>query len=234
MPKPIAGRVVPSLSWRGVVARLMRPTVSMCTWSPSSRTAGSASACAASPCRSGPRTASRSPRTPASRAATSTPPTAARSTPSLREAGMTRLHVLRVLRRRPARHPGRRTPVRRGGGGADGGSEMFAVFAVVQRLHEMLVLLDLGLGARARPGARPGCGRGSRQAHRRARRPRSSTPTLDRLAARVGEALREVSRSVRGAGPSYVGNDLVGHDLRGHRPGRRRPARRAADRRRPA
>ena len=27
-------------------------------------------------------------------------------------------------------------------GRADGGSEMFAVFAVVQRLHEMLVLLD--------------------------------------------------------------------------------------------
>ena len=27
-------------------------------------------------------------------------------------------------------------------GSADGGAEMFAVFAVVQRLHEMLVLLD--------------------------------------------------------------------------------------------
>ncbi len=41
---------------------------------------------------------------------------------------------------------------------------------------------------------------------------------LDRLAVLVGEALREVSRSVRGDGPSYAGHDLVGQDLR-DRPG---------------
>ena len=32
----------------------------------------------------------------------------------------------------------------------------------------------------------------------------------------VGEALRDVSRSVRGDGPSYAGHDLVGQDLRAH------------------
>ena len=71
---------------------------------------------------------------------------------------------------------------------ADGGAEMFAVFAVVQRLHEMLVLLDQASAlapARSWPGCASGC---------------PVTPPgrpedileieLDRLAVLVGEALR--------------------------------------------
>jgi uncharacterized protein YjbI with pentapeptide repeats len=71
----------------------------------------------------------------------------------------------------------------------DRGTEMFEVFAVVQRLHEMLVLLDQA------NAMVPG-------------------PDLVRLRVLVGEALRSVSESVRGAGPSYAGQDLVGRDLR--------------------
>jgi len=95
---------------------------------------------------------------------------------------------------------------------ADGGAEMFAVFAVVQRLHEMLVLLDqasaLGFEAELDSLREEVFGRTSLA-------PAEILDTdLDRLAALVGEQLRGVSRAVRGGGPSYAGNDLVGQDLR--------------------
>ena len=97
-------------------------------------------------------------------------------------------------------------------GQPDGGAEMFEVFAVVQRLHEMLVLLDqaqaLATSAavgrlRARVSGLTSLG------------PADILGTdLDRLSATVGSLLQDVSRSVRGDGPSYVGHDLVGRDLR--------------------
>ena len=99
-------------------------------------------------------------------------------------------------------------------GSADGGEEMFAVFAVVQRLHEMLVLLDQ---ASALAPAATLTRLRERVSGRTSGRPEEILDTeLDRLAVLVGEALREVSRSVRGDGPSYAGHDLVGHDLRAH------------------
>lgn len=97
-------------------------------------------------------------------------------------------------------------------GSADGGSEMFAVFAVVQRLHEMLVLLDQASALAPGPGLTRLRGQVAR--HTEGTPAEILDTELDRLAALVGEALREVSRGVRGGGPSYVGNDLVGHDLR--------------------
>jgi uncharacterized protein YjbI with pentapeptide repeats len=94
----------------------------------------------------------------------------------------------------------------------EGGAEMFEVFAVVQRLHEMLTLLDLAAVLAPGPDV-------DRLRERVARHTQGSPAEildieLDRLAAVVGEALREVSRSVRGPGPSYVGHDLMGRDLR--------------------
>ena len=109
---------------------------------------------------------------------------------------------------------------------------MFAVFAVVQRLHEMLVLLDQASALAPAPDLTR---LRERVSGRTAGRPEEILDIeLDRLAALVGEALREVSRSVRGDGPSYAGHDLAGQDLRDTRPRAGRPARRAADRRRPA
>ena len=103
-------------------------------------------------------------------------------------------------------------------GSADGGAEMFAVFAVVQRLHEMLVLLDQA--SALAPG--PGLTRlRERVSGRTSGRPEDILDTeLDRLAVLVGEALRGVSRSVRGDGPTFAGHDLVGQDLRAHDLGR--------------
>jgi hypothetical protein len=98
-------------------------------------------------------------------------------------------------------------------GSADGGSEMYAVFAVVQRLHEMLVLLDQA--AALVPGAELTQLRSRVLGHTEGSPAAILDTELDRLAALVGEGLRSVSRAVRGSGPSYVGNDLVGHDLRG-------------------
>ena len=99
-------------------------------------------------------------------------------------------------------------------GSADGGAEMFSVFAVVQRLHEMLVLLDQA--SALAPGPELTRLR-ERVSGRTSGRPEEILDTdLDRLAVLVGEALREVSRSVRGDGASYVGHDLVGQDLRAH------------------
>jgi hypothetical protein len=97
-------------------------------------------------------------------------------------------------------------------GSADGGAEMFGVFAVVQRLHEMLVLL--GQAAALRPAAELTRLR-AEVADRTSGRPEEILDTdLDRLAGLVGEALRAVSRAERGDGPSYAGNDLAGQDLR--------------------
>jgi hypothetical protein len=97
-------------------------------------------------------------------------------------------------------------------GSPDGGAEMFAVFAVVQRLHEMLVLIDQAL--ELRPGPELTRLR-SQVAGRTGGSPAEILDTdLDRLAAHVGEGLRAVSLAVRGSGPSYVGNDLAGRDLR--------------------
>jgi uncharacterized protein YjbI with pentapeptide repeats len=95
---------------------------------------------------------------------------------------------------------------------ADGGAEMFSVFAVVQRLHEMLVLLDQA--SALEPGPELSRLRGQ-VSGRTSGRPADILGTdLERLAVLVGEALRSVSRSVRGDGPSYAGQDLVGRDLR--------------------
>jgi uncharacterized protein YjbI with pentapeptide repeats len=97
-------------------------------------------------------------------------------------------------------------------GAPDGGAEMFEVFAVVQRLHEMLVLL----GEAADLAPDPALGRLRERIGARTRgRPADILDTeLDRLAVQVGEVLREVSRSVRVDGPSYAGQDLAGRDLR--------------------
>jgi hypothetical protein len=97
-------------------------------------------------------------------------------------------------------------------GSSDGGSEMFAVFAVVQRLHEMLVLLDQA--SALAPGPELTRLRALVSGHTEGSPEEILDTELDRMAALVGEALRAVSRTVRGSGPSYVGNDLVGHDLR--------------------
>ncbi len=95
---------------------------------------------------------------------------------------------------------------------ADGGEEMFAVFAVVQRLHEMLVLL--GQAAALSPG--PGLDRLRVRVsgHTEGRPEDILEVDLDRLTVLVGEALRTVSEAVRGDGPSYAGHDLAGRDLR--------------------
>jgi len=99
-------------------------------------------------------------------------------------------------------------------GSADGGAEMFAVFAVVQRLHEMLVLLDQASALAPSPELTR---LRERVSDRTSGRPEEILETeLDRLAVLVGEALRGVSRAVRGDGPTYAGHDLVGRDLRGH------------------
>ena len=97
-------------------------------------------------------------------------------------------------------------------GSSDGGAEMFAVFAVVQRLHEMLVLLDQASGLA--PGPELARLRDTVSSHTSGRPEDILDTDLDRLAALVGEALRGVSRSVRDEGPSYAGHDLAGQDLR--------------------
>ena len=97
-------------------------------------------------------------------------------------------------------------------GSPDGGSEMFAVFAVVQRLHEMLVLLDQA--SALRPGAALDRLRALVSGHTHGSPAEILDTELDRLAAQVGGSLRAVSLAVRGTGPSYVGHDLAGHDLR--------------------
>lgn len=98
-------------------------------------------------------------------------------------------------------------------GSADGGAEMFAVFAVVQRLHEMLVLLDQA--AALAPGREVSRLRERVAGHTVGRPEDLLDVELDRLAALVGEELRSVSRSVRGPdGESWSGADLAGHDLR--------------------
>lgn len=95
----------------------------------------------------------------------------------------------------------------------EGGAEMFEVFAVVQRLHEMLVLL----AEAGRLAPAPGLAELAALVDSL----RSGTPDaildteLDLVQARVGSALREVSLAVRGDGPSYAGQDWLGRDLRG-------------------
>jgi uncharacterized protein YjbI with pentapeptide repeats len=97
-------------------------------------------------------------------------------------------------------------------GTADGGAEMFSVFAVVQRLHEMLVLLDQATALAQAPELDRL--REQVSAHTEGAPDEILDTDLDQLAALVGEALRGVSRSVRGDGASYAGNDLMGQDLR--------------------
>jgi hypothetical protein len=90
--------------------------------------------------------------------------------------------------------------------------QMFAVLGVVRRLHEMLVLLDQAAELAPFPDLS--------DLRERVSAATVGSPAdvldveLDRLAARVGDALATVSRSVRGEGPSYAGQDLVGRDLR--------------------
>jgi hypothetical protein len=90
--------------------------------------------------------------------------------------------------------------------------QMFAVLGVVRRLHEMLVLLDQA-SSRA-PSAALGALRDRVSAATLGTPAEVLDVELDRLAARVGDALGAVSREVRGEGPSYAGQDLVGRDLR--------------------
>jgi uncharacterized protein YjbI with pentapeptide repeats len=98
-------------------------------------------------------------------------------------------------------------------GRADGGAEMFAVFAVVQRLHEMLVLLDQA--AALAPGRDLAPLRDEVAAHTVGRPEELLDVELDRLATQVGEVLRTVSRAVRDPdGESRSGADLAGQDLR--------------------
>jgi hypothetical protein len=98
-------------------------------------------------------------------------------------------------------------------GRADGGREMFAVFAVVQRLHEMLVLLDQA--AALAPGPDVSRLRARVAGHTVGRPEELLDVELDRLATLVGEVLRSVSRSVRApGGESLSGADLAGQDLR--------------------
>ncbi len=97
-------------------------------------------------------------------------------------------------------------------GSPDGGAEMFEVFAVVQRLHEMLVLLDQASALAPDPDLTRL--RAEVAEHTEGAPAQILGTDLDQLASAVGEALRAVSRAVRGGGPSYVGNDLVGQDLR--------------------
>ena len=90
--------------------------------------------------------------------------------------------------------------------------EMFAVLGVVRRLHEMLVLLDQA--AAAAPSATVAALRERVDAATTGTPDEVLDVELDRLAARVGDALGGASRLVRGDGPSYAGQDLVGRDLR--------------------
>jgi Pentapeptide repeats (8 copies) len=85
---------------------------------------------------------------------------------------------------------------------------------VVQRLHEMLVLL--GQASDLAPGPELTRLRERVSGHTEGRPGDILDTDLDRLAVLVGEALRAVSRSVRGDGPTYAGHDLVGQDLRAH------------------
>jgi hypothetical protein len=90
--------------------------------------------------------------------------------------------------------------------------EMFAVLGVVRRLHEMLVLLDQAAARAPSPALE--------ELRDRVASATLGTPgevldvELDRLAARVGDMLGDLSRSVRGEGPSYAGQELLGRDLR--------------------
>jgi hypothetical protein len=90
--------------------------------------------------------------------------------------------------------------------------EMFAVLGVVRRLHEMLVLLDQ---ASSRVASTTLSELRQHVAEATLGSPADVLDVeLDRLAARVGDALSKVSREVRGNGPSYAGQDLAGRDLR--------------------
>ena len=91
-------------------------------------------------------------------------------------------------------------------------AEMFEVFGVTQRLHEVLVLLDQA--AALRPSAELARLR-TEVAERTRGTPADLLDTdLQALTADVGGRLREVSREVRGDGPSYAGQDWLGRDLR--------------------
>jgi len=94
--------------------------------------------------------------------------------------------------------------------------EMFAVFAVVRALHEMLVLLTDAL--RWAPAGH----RELTTLRDRLRAASGGTPAevldveVDRYRAAVGDLLRRLSAEARGAsGAALAGSDLVGRDLRG-------------------
>ena len=96
----------------------------------------------------------------------------------------------------------------------DSGEEMFAVFAVVQRLHEMLVLLDQAVALL--PELDVVRLRESIEGHTRGRPDQILDVELGELAGPVGDVLRSVSRSVRAPeGAAWSGHDLAGQDLRG-------------------
>jgi hypothetical protein len=85
-----------------------------------------------------------------------------------------------------------------------------SAFAVVVRLHEMLVLLDQA--AALVPDDTGPAGLRERVA---AARQHAHDTDLDWLTIAVGEELRRVSLAVRGPhAPSYAGADLAGRDLR--------------------
>ena len=141
-------------------------------------------------------------------------------------------------------------------GSADGGAEMFAVFAVVQRLHEMLVLLDQASALAPGPGADPvaraglpshlGASRG--HPRHRARPPGRAGRRGPARGEPLGPRRRAVVRRPRpgrpgpaghgshGCRPARCGADRrrpPGRRPRPHRPARRRPPRLRPLRRRP-
>ena len=115
---------------------------------------------------------------------------------------------------------------------ADGGAEMFAVFAVVQRLHEMLVLLDQAdcAGARAPDLARL---RERVAGHTTGRPSRAPRRRAGPAGGPGGGVLARVSRRCAATGRRTPGRTWSARTSAPSTwPGR--PARRAAPRRRPA
>ena len=220
VPKPTAGIVVPSLSSRGERAMPPRYPAPMMARDPSrAGLRAAASGCAAWRCRSGSRTGSPSPRTPASPAGTSTAPTAARSTPGSASRGWA------AARPTSASAPGSTSPRSLYAGASWRGTRG-------RRRGDVRRLRGGAAAARDAGAARPGRGaappgRRGRAAARAGRRAHGGRPEelldveLDRLAALVGEAAaqREPGRARSGR------RELVGRG-----PGRPRPARRRRSR----
>ena len=132
-----------------------------------------------------------------------------------------RLRGVRLLRRRPAAHPGHLRRAQSGGRTRQLAAAQFAVLPVMRQLHEILWYLA---EAAALPAAAPlhaEVGRAA-GAHRASSPPAPPTSSPRSTSARyrreVGELLGRVSERVRPAvraRPDRRGADLMGRDLRG-------------------